>query len=407
MTTLRDRSILPREASGLIRVSGPRGSGKSTFAATADWPGLIAFFDFESKGKGIEQAIERGGKSFGLYRAINEECEGKPASAVFTLADQIVESFEQDAYTVLVLDNSAILQQGMTSWIIEHAAWAAKQYGYDAGKIVKNQFGQRGAAVNGLIGTFCAKAHSKGVRAVIVITHRKAQWSGGVQLPGKWRLPGADRFDELSILSIMLAPPRESEGTWPPPAALVLKQQFGTIEIDVDPLTMTDDEYTAFMNGETGHKLAPKLPPRLYPATWQRIRAYLTNPPNYDELTESEQATAQEIGPYSSTMDKQQIAFVTLALQAQLEESRSPGGSGVSAGSVGGMMAAAQQVPALPPQVVECVDKIRVLLSENDGMTVAEAGDKLKADKIAPLPFILRAVSIVREQEQGDDGGES
>ena len=302
-------SILPPSLRGVMFITGYRGIGKSFLASQADLPSRIAFFDFESKGAGIDSQLH-----FGLYRAFNQEA--KSALGMWDLMYKTFSELEQGKYTVAVLDNIAHMELALSAEVIRNANKYADEYGLDAQKIKRNAWGQQHAAVNALLGAVCSLLHSRGVKLVVATSHIKSAWAGGQAVPNKWRIKGHDRWQELSILTLILIP-----GDNPPvPAALVQKEQLGTITLDESVLT--PEQLESMLRGESGHTVARRLPRRIPDCTFQRIRWYLTNPADMDNPADGETPTEAEADPFIERMSREQLAFVTLALQnTEREES--------------------------------------------------------------------------------------
>ena len=300
-------TILPPELHGVMFVTGYRGIGKSFLASQADLPSRIAFFDFESKGAGIDSQLH-----FGLYRAFNQETRN--ALEMYDAMYAAFSELEDGAYTVAVLDNIAHMELALQAEAIRNASRYGNEYGLDAGKIKRNAWGQLHACVNALLGATCSLLHSRGVRLIVATSHIKAAWAGGQQVPNKWRIKGHDRWQELSILTLILVP-----GDNPPvPAAIVQKEQLGTITLDEGALTEAQIE--AMLRGEGGHTVARRLPRRIPGCTFQQLRWYLAHPADLDSPADGEALRHEEADPFSSTLSKEQIALVTLALQQQERE---------------------------------------------------------------------------------------
>jgi len=300
-------SILPPELHGVCFITGYRGIGKSFLASQADLPSRIAFFDFESKGQGIDSQLH-----FGMYRALNQETTN--ALAMYDTMFEAFSTLEQDRYTVAILDNIAHMELALQAEVQRNAKKYASEYGLDAGKIKRNAWGQMHAAVNALLGETCPLLHSRGVRLIVATSHIKSAWAGGQQVPNKFRIKGHDRWQELSILTLILIP-----GDSPPvPAALVQKEQLGTIMLDEQDLSEAQIE--AMLRGESGHTVARRLPRRIPDCTFQKIRWYLSNPADMDNPADGEEPTTEESDPFRDKLTREQLAFVTLALQQQERE---------------------------------------------------------------------------------------
>jgi len=302
-----NQSILPPELAGTMFVTGYRGIGKSFLAAQADLPSNIAFFDFESKGAGIDSQLH-----FGLYRALNQETSNP--LEMYDLVFKLFSELEQDRYTVVILDNIAPLELAIGAEVSRNAKVYAEHSGMDASKIKRNVYGQGHACVNFLIDVLCALLHSRGIKLIIATSHIKRRWEGGQPLPNKYRIKGHDAWQNLSILTLILVP-----GSNPPvPAALVQKEQLGTITLDEQSLSAT--QITAMLKGDAGHTVARRLPRRIPDCTFQKIRWYLSNPADLGNPQDGEEPTFEERDPFDKGLSNEQLAFVTLAMQQQERE---------------------------------------------------------------------------------------
>jgi len=305
------QSILPGEMRGVAFFSGYRGIGKSFLAAQADLPKNIVFLDYENKGEGIDSQL-----SFGMYRAITQEAadRGLGPLGVSQITTEIINQLPEDEYTVLVLDNISPLELGLNAEAARNAESYAKQYGLNYKNIVAGRFGGTKSIVNFLIGDkICSPAHSKGIRLVIATSHIKPRWGAAGPIPNKFNMKGADRWQELSILTLVLIP-----GNRPPvPAALVQKEMLGVISVEEE---LTEELLRAMMEGEIGHVVKRRLPVKMPQCTFQRIRWYLKNHADLQNPAEGETPTDEESNPFAEGLSKEQIGYMRLALERQRDE---------------------------------------------------------------------------------------
>jgi len=364
-------------------VTGYRGIGKSFLVSQADLPSRIAFFDFESKGQGINSQLH-----FGMYRAFNQETRN--ALDMYDAMYKTFSTLEQGRYTVAILDNIAHMELALSAEVVRNANKYADEYGLDAQKIKRNAWGQQHAAVNALLGAICSLLHSRGVQLVCATSHIKAAWAGGQQVPNKWRIKGHDRWQELSILTLILVP-----GDHPPiPSAIVQKEQLGVIELD--EANLTDEQIQAMMNGDDGHWMARRLPVRLPECTFQKIRWYLQHPANLDEPAEGEELRMSEAEPFTATLNREQLALVTLALQhEERQEALTTPAQSINPQS---LIARAQQVQAPQPespQLIEAREKAHQYRDESDG-DMEEVRGRLRVDGYPP-PVIAAVMRGLEE----------
>ena len=288
------KSILPDEVQGVSKITGYRGRGKSYFASQMENPSLTAFMDFEKKGEGINSQVH-----FGLYCPVTEKASGGGVGIWDTFIRE-VDSIKQNQFTHAILDNTAPLEMAMRAEAVRNADTYAKAYGMDAGNIRANRYGGQSGVVNYLISEkVCNPLWAKGVRLITAISHIKPRWSGGVQVPNSYNIKGADRWDELSILTLIIIP-----GDHPPaPSALVMKEQLGAIEWDEKK-----GKFRAFR----------RLPYRIPIATPAHVYEYLKTPANLEKPTLGEMPTEEEIGPFREKLSREQMSII----MAEIESNR-------------------------------------------------------------------------------------
>lgn len=293
-------SILPPEMSGLMFVSGYRGIGKSYLAAQADVPSNIAFFDFEEKGAGIHAQL-----NFGLYRALTRETadlHGPKASPhqLFEVITSAFNELESNRYTVAILDNIKPFENALRSEVERDP----KRYGVKPANVPTGKFGGAWPGVHYLVSSYCDLLYAKGIRLVIATSHIKSQWGPSGPLLNKYDVKGVDRWQELSILTLILIPGKYA----PIPAAIVQKEQLGAISFDA----------------ATGkHTVQRRLPLRLPKCTFAEIKHYLREPADIANPKEGEVPTFEEADPFSKKLSREQIALVKLALEAEMREETS------------------------------------------------------------------------------------
>ena len=311
-----NQSILPAEMRGAMTISGYRGVGKSFLAAQADAPDNLAWFDFENKGRGISQTIG----NFGTYRALTQEAAGKAPIALFRLAIDTFAELEQDRYTVAVLDNITPLELALNAEAARDPHKYAADYGLREKNLRSGSFGGTRSVANAMISyLICDVLHARGVQLVIAISHIGSQWSTVGPIAGKYSTKGADRWQELSILSLILVP-----GDNPPvPAAIVQKEQLGNITWDA-----TTQEHT----------IKRRMPERMPEATFKEIRRYLAEG-DYDTMDATERTRGAETAPFSDKLSKEQLAYVSAEIA--LETARAS--SGKQSVASGGLIAQTQE----------------------------------------------------------------
>jgi hypothetical protein len=302
MTT---QTILPPEVHGVMFVTGYRGLGKSFLAAQADLPQNIHFFDFENKGEGIDAQLD-----FKSYTPLTQHAQ-EPLQ-LWRATDEAINKLEGG--TVLVIDNVSPLELAMNAEASYNAEDYAVRYGLNLKNIKAGRFGGTKSIVNFMISDLCARVHAKGIRLIIVTSHIKPRWSTSGQIPNKYQAKGADRWQDLSILSLILIP-----GNPPVPNALVQKEQLGVITVPKNP---SAKQIEAMMRGEAGHEVRRRLPYKLSPCTFQKIRQYLSNPVDFDKLKPEEQPTFEESDPFAEKLTKEQFDYITHSAAIVAREER-------------------------------------------------------------------------------------
>lgn len=298
-------TILPSDINGVMTISGYRGIGKSYLASQADLPNNILFLDFESKGAGIDAQLE-----FGSYRALTQEA-GEDPQALYRISYEAIETIKPNQFTVAILDNVSPFELALNAEAANNAETYATRYGLNLKNVKAGRFGGTKAIVNFMISDICAKLHSKGVKLIITTAHVKPRWSTAGPIPNKYNVKGADRWQELSILSLILIP-----GDKPPvPSALVQKEQLGTISINATP-----DQIEAMKRGDAGHTIARRLPPKISECTFQKIRWYLCNPVDFAKLSESERPSLEERDPFDKGLSKEQFSFIQSEIEYQTRQ---------------------------------------------------------------------------------------
>ena len=287
-------SILPSEMTGVMKITGYRGIGKSFLAAQADAPENIAYIDLESKAQGIHRQL-----NFGMYRALTQEAKQGDPIDLYNLAMDTFTNLEQDKFTVAVIDNVSPLELAMNAEGRRGAKEYSEEFGLNLKNVMRGAFGGTKPIVNFMISSRISNVlHSRGVKLIIAISHISGRWGAGGPIPGKYREKGADRWQELSILSLVLIP-----GEFAPiPAALVQKEQLGLLTWNAD----TQE-----------HTIQRRLPFRLPKCTFAEIRRYLREPADMVDPAPGEMPTVDESDPFSDKLSGEQIALMTLALRKQ------------------------------------------------------------------------------------------
>lgn len=368
-------SILPDAFRGVMHVTGYRGIGKSMLAAQADFPANVAFLDYESKGEGIHTQLH-----FGLYRAVTQEV--RDGAGVWRLTGEVVEQMPPDCFTVLVLDNVQVLEAGAVAVVQAKPQEYAARYGLNVKNLLTGAYGGARGAVNFMISDLAARVHEKGIHLIIAVSHIRPRFN----LPNKFDIKGADRWQELSVLSLVLVPGQFA----PVPAALVRKEQLGTVEA-VEAETLSAEHVEAMLRGdEDAFNVQRRLPRRLPSATFAAIRRYLTNPADLSNPADGEMPTDEEMDPFIEKLNSDQLRFVTAAMEAENRQARAE--SEVEATLTAGTVAGASDWKTREQMVEEAR---RLLLVE--GRSVAEAAKE--SGLTVPEIIRLRGTLVAKDSE--------
>ena len=307
---MKRKSFLPSEFHGVCDISGPFGVGKSYFLAGSDFPGNIAYFDYDDgKAQGMHKMLK-----FGEYHDMTALFAGKGPEVLWDESVKLFENLKQDRYTVAIIDDASRLMAACKVVVQRRAGHYSKLYGINEKHIQRDTRGNARGIVNQLISTLTGTLHLRGVHLVAVSHHLGAMYTdGGVEIPNKYRVKGYRSWQQASILTIVLVP-----GDFPPtPSGIVRKEQLGLITIDSDP---SPAELEKLQLGESGHETARRLPERLPRATMQEIRRYLAKPANLKEPAEGEALIMDEVEPYLRKLSTEQIAFAHVALRIKAAE---------------------------------------------------------------------------------------
>lgn len=295
-----NQSILPPEMTGVMNIVGYRGIGKSWLASQADDPDNVCYLDYEEKAEGIHHQL-----GFGMYHSVYRDAlsNGKTDPvALYNYTSSLITSLPKGRFTVAVLDNISPLELAMKAEVQSNPAKYAKEFALNQNNIQAGRFGGASAVVNFMITSrICMPLYAKGIKLVIATSHVKSKWSTGGPIPNKWNILGADRWQELSILTLILIPGEHA----PIPAALVYKEQLGHISF----------------NRELGQFDARRrLPERIPKCTFAEIIRYLREPANLSQPAHGEKASQAEIDKFSEELTSQQLEIVRMALKAQERE---------------------------------------------------------------------------------------
>lgn len=283
-------SILHPEFRGVVFVAGQRGAGKTYFMAQAEDPELIAFFDLDSKGEGLHNQV-----NFGAYYPITTLAAGRGGVALWQEFQRAIMDLPTGKFTTAIIDNVSPLELGMNAEVMRDARGYAKRYGMVEQNIIGGQYGGGKGAVNYMIGEMItAPLQAKGVKLIQVSAHVKPDF----KVPGKFRVKGADRWNELSILTLIMTRP----DTPPVPSAIIFKEALGRM----------------IYSRETRQwEIMRRLPLRLSQATWVAVKNYLDHPADLRNPAPGEVPSQMESDAYSDELSREQLSYLLESARAE------------------------------------------------------------------------------------------
>ena len=300
------QTILPPDLSGVMRITGSLGVGKSWLAEQADIPQNLIVFNYD---KQVKPHLPFGDYHNMLAEASRGNAECNPLD-LFDHTMGIVSKIKKDAFTVAIIDNCSPFEVAVKAEAIRHIDRYCNVFGLNKKNVLAGRYGGANSIMNYWITEFTSALHSRGIQLIIVVSHIGNYWNQGVELPNKHTIKGGRKWDELSVLTLILMP-----GTQPPvPDAQVAKESLGEIEF---PSKFTTEDLERMMRGESGHKMKGRLPKRIPQCTFQKIRWYLANPADIRNPADGEAIVEEEIKPFSKKLTNAQITFIHDALKVE------------------------------------------------------------------------------------------
>lgn len=285
VTPLLD-SILPHEFdNGVVVITGYRGIGKSYLAAQFEVPWLTTYADMEGKAKGLDSMLH-----FKRYISMMDEAQNTDIKSLWAKCDEVINT-PANGSTVIVFDNGSLLELALTYEAKRNSSKYINEFALNASNVESGRFGGIKSVVNYLIQSkVVAPLFKQGYRTIVVTFHIKPRWATTGPIPGKYNIKGADRWQELSILTLILHPGESSL-----PAALVQKEQLGSIKF----------------NKETRKfEIKRRLPLRLPIATSEAIYDYLNNPADIANPKNGEYPTIEQIDPFRDELTREQLMYM-------------------------------------------------------------------------------------------------
>ncbi len=336
-------SILHPEFRGVVFVAGQRGAGKTYFMAQAEDPELIAFFDLDSKGEGLHNQV-----NFGAYYPITTMAAGRGGVALWQEFQKAIMDLPTGKFTTAIIDNVSPLELGMNAEVMRDARGYARRYGMVQSNIEGGQYGGGKGAVNYMIGEMItAPLQAKGIKLIEVSAHVKPDF----KIYGKFNVKGADRWAELSILTLVITRPDDP----PVPSAIVLKEALGRMTYNREARQW---------------EIMRRLPLRLPQATWAAVKYYLDHPADLRNPAAGEVPSQMESDAYSAELSREQLSYL-------LESARADA-------AISTLALQEATLPAANP----VVDAIKLYLI-NHGQ--AENAEIMQNVQGATLPLVLKA----------------
>lgn len=266
----------------LIVITGARGTGKTMLAGTFEPPskvGNVFWHDSEDSANNFLANLELSGKQIGHYVSMRARYGKKlPKESdllnrinagqlpwvdiqsrnalvdyyIATLDDLNTNLSPGGPYTTYIHDTIELLEASMAAWVDTHK----KESGVSS--VAFGKLWSEG--VFPLYGNLLSAIHARGVRTIIFTSHLKTPWEGNRPVVGKVVPSGKKILYFLSRLMLWLV--REQDNADGAPAALILKERMGKIDVNMD-----DDEWD----------IQRRLPRRIPHCTWRTIREYLNN----------------------------------------------------------------------------------------------------------------------------------
>ena len=364
----------------LIVVTGPRGVGKSTFAATYLPPSKIErtfVIDSENSMNNFRGGLQKHGKDFGKYLNTLERFKHLPANddlltrmdkGTMPWTDQSeasafvdyykyvlheVEQIPPGKYDVLIIDTGEKLEAGMAAYVEANK----KKFG-----IVDTSYGK--VWINGvypLYTYFLQGIWDRGISTVILTFHLKNVWEGKRPIPGKVTHAGKKLLYYLSSLMVWLV--NDNRNPNGEPAGLVLKERMGKVGI-------TNDEWN----------IKTMLPPRLPVCDWKHIEKYLETGYNATNPDPKETRSRDENEMISELMTDAQVRLMLADIEVEREQNAIH-------------MAEAGIIPTMETETIQIGSSGDVPQSKSEAIVKWKAMGK-------PLPALL---AKLREKGIGDD----
>lgn len=267
----------------VIGVAGEHGSGKSTWIATID-PMRTCMIDAEESSVSYNLPFA---KRYNLYEELGAKTQGRafrPIQAFEWFKALVEGEIQAGQFTVVGLDPASDIEHGMVEWVKDHHA----EFGLSRNQ-VENAGGLLWGAVNEYWKAFIGILSSK-VQTFAYTVHMGSVWKGGKPVEGKRKAKGKSSLKEVTSLFMTLdrSAQLNAENQLEVPAA--------PTAYTVDPLGKARLHHTQ-VDPQTGEVLGiqPILPPRIVNCTPRKIREYIAQPPDWENLKPEEQLVERKL----------------------------------------------------------------------------------------------------------------
>lgn len=345
----------------LITITGPKGSGKSTAAATIAPPkeaGQMFVIDTENSMSDIVDQVK-----FGRYVRAYERFKldakmlGNIAGGNLPWVSDSERSTLADYYQWFIKMLDTDLTPGKYKYLVIDTAEPIEASMAAAVEANKKQFGWSGSKAYGRLETegvrplyehLLEAIYARGVETILLTTHLRRMWEDNTPIPNAVK-PGGRLavLTRLSTLMLWLVPNvGNPDGA---PAGLVLKARMGK-------MVATDK----------GWETRRILPQRIPHFSWIDVDAYRKTPADMINPQPGETPTLAEQSMISEMLTDEQMKLMIVGAELQLKQ--------------------AQATPLLATPIPLDMERLQALKAE--GLTPADIAKELGA----PLPAVLASI---------------
>ena len=307
----------------LIVITGPRGSGKTTLAATLVPPSqvdTVYYHDSENSANAIVEQMAEHKLAFGRYVSLNDRWGNLPPESDLLnritsgrlpwvdtgsrrtmeeyykyILEDLERNLEPNKYGVYIHDTLEKLEAGMAAWVDGNR----KQAGVTT--LAHGRLWTEG--VFPLYEQLLSALFARGVHTVILTSHLKTPWEDNRPMVGKVTPSGKKLLYRLSSLMLWLI--NDGNNADGAPAALVLKERMGK-------LTVEDGQWVP----------RRMLPARIPHCTWTDIDRYMKQGCDLSNPAPGETPSAKEREMISELLTDEQMRLMILSAEKDLVDAR-------------------------------------------------------------------------------------